>query len=124
MNTINSAVQSMATDGQSLYTSVKINSSNVSTVKAPEVNNASDVANNIKQSIEEVKASAKEMENLSEVVTGRKLQFTVNKELNTVVVTIIDSNTNQVIKEIPSVDMQKLKLRIRKTLGNLYDKLV
>lgn len=124
MNTINSAVQSMATDGQSLYTSVKINSSNVSTVKAPEVNNASDVANNIKQSIEEVKASAKEMENLSEVVTGRKLQFSVNKELNTVVVTIIDSNTNQVIKEIPSVDMQKLKLRIRKTLGNLYDKLV
>ena len=124
MNTINSAVQSMATDGQSLYTSVKINSSNVSPVKAPETNNAADVANNIKQSIEEVKASAKEMENLSEVVTGRKLQFSVNKELNTVVVTIIDSSTNQVIKEIPSVDMQKLKLRIRKTLGNLYDKLV
>ncbi|MBO7582331.1 MAG: flagellar protein FlaG, partial [Treponema sp.] len=56
-----------------------------------------------------------------EMVDGRKLQFNVNKELGAVVVRVVDSNTNQVLKEIPSEDMQKLKLRLRKAIGNLFD---
>ena len=60
---------------------------------------------------------------MSEIVNGRKLQFTVNKELKTVVVSVVDSTTNQVLKEIPSEDIQKLKVRIRKAIGNLYDNL-
>lgn len=124
MNTINSVVQTMATDGQALYSSTSFKAQNVPSQTKIETPDAAKVAENIKASIAETKESAKDIENLSEVITGRKLQFSVNKELNTVVVTILDSQTNQVIKEIPSVDMQKLKLRIRKTLGNLYDKLV
>ena len=58
------------------------------------------------------------------MVDGRKLQFNVNKELGSVVVKIIDTNTNQVLKEIPSEDMQKLKLRIRKAIGNLFDEVI
>ncbi|MBQ1983064.1 MAG: flagellar protein FlaG, partial [Spirochaetaceae bacterium] len=52
---------------------------------------------------------------------GRKLQFNVNKELNKIVVKIVDPNTDQVIKEIPSPDIQKLQLRLKEALGLLVD---
>ena len=53
---------------------------------------------------------------------GRKLQFNVNKELNKVIVKIVDPDTEQVIKEIPSADIQKLQLRLKEVLGLLVDK--
>mgnify|MGYP003426118257 FL=1 len=55
---------------------------------------------------------------------GRKVQFNVNQELDQVVVTIVDPSTNNVIKEIPSADIQKLKVRIRKTIGLLFDEMI
>ena len=60
---------------------------------------------------------------MSEIVPSNKLQFSINKELGSVIVSIIDASTNQVVKQIPSEDMQKLKLRIRKVIGNLFDEL-
>ena len=72
----------------------------------------------------EIKADSQQLQKMSEMVDGRKLQFNVNKELGSVVVKIIDTNTNQVLKEIPSEDMQKLKLRIRKAIGNLFDEVI
>ena len=41
-----------------------------------------------------------------------------------VVVSIVDSTTNQVIKQIPSEDMQKLKLRLRKAIGSMFDEVI
>ena len=61
---------------------------------------------------------------MTEMVGGNKLQFNVNKELGSVVVSIVDSATNQVIKQIPSEDMQKLKLRIRKAIGSMFDEVI
>ena len=58
---------------------------------------------------------------MSELVSGNKLQFNVNKDLNTVVVSVIDASTNQVIKQIPSEDMIKLKLRIRNAIGSVFN---
>ena len=54
---------------------------------------------------------------------GRKVQFNVNNELDSVVVKIVDANTNQVVKEIPSEDIQKLKINIRRAIGLLFDDL-
>ena len=51
----------------------------------------------------------------------RKLQFQVSKELGEVVVKVIDSNTDKVIREIPSADIQKLQIRIKEALGLLFD---
>ena len=82
------------------------------------------VAQNIEKNLAEIKADSQQLQKMSEMVDGRKLQFNVNKELGSVVVKIIDSNTNQVLKEIPSEDMQKLKLRIRKAIGNLFDEVI
>ena len=126
MNTIpNSSVQ-VAMDGQTLYSSAitqKISASRQA-VNVPITPNGSQVAQNIEQNLAEIKADSQQLQKMSELVTGRKLQFNVNKDLGSVVVKVVDSTTNQVLKEIPSEDIQKLKLRIRQTIGTLFNKLI
>lgn len=51
----------------------------------------------------------------------RKLQFQVNDALGDVVVKVIDSTTDKVIREIPSAEIQKLQIRIKEALGLLVD---
>lgn len=51
----------------------------------------------------------------------RKLQFRVNDDLNRVVIKVIDSNTDKVIREIPSAEIQRLQIRIKEALGLLFD---
>lgn len=52
---------------------------------------------------------------------NRELKFQVSKELNRVIVKVIDSSTDKVIREIPSAEVQRLQLRIKETLGLLFD---
>ncbi|MEW5814141.1 MAG: flagellar protein FlaG [Spirochaetota bacterium] len=52
---------------------------------------------------------------------NRRLKFSVNEELNQVVVKVIDSETDKVIKEIPPAEIQKLQVRIREIIGILFD---
>ncbi|MCQ2592721.1 MAG: flagellar protein FlaG [Treponema sp.] len=129
----NSAVH-LAMDGQSLYSSAnKVNtvSNSNSALKKSTVTSqittptGAQVAKSIEQNLAEIKADSQELQKMSEMVAGygKKVQFSVNKELGSVIVHIVDSNTNQVLKEIPSEDMQKLKLRMRKAIGNLFDTL-
>ncbi len=122
MNTINSSVSSLTMDGQKIYSVKK--ETGTTAVKSPVIQTGAEVAQNIKNSIEEVKESSQELQKLSEITSGRKLQFNVNKELKQVIVRIVDSNTNQVVKEIPSEDMVRLKIRIRKAIGSMYDKMI
>lgn len=127
MNTINqNSMVHLATDGQALYKSAMQTVINTSSIKQTTqiTPNGAQVAQNIEQNLAEIKADSQQLQKMSEMVDGRKLQFNVNKELGSVVVKIVDSNTNQVLKEIPSEDMQKLKLRIRKAIGNLFDEIV
>ena len=129
MNTIStqSSMVRMATDGQALYSSAAQAANNNAIAKqasVPITPTGAQVAQNIEKNLAEIKADSQQLQKMSEMVDGRKLQFNVNKELGSVVVTIIDSNTNQVLKEIPSEDMQKLKLRIRKAIGNLFDEVI
>jgi flagellar protein FlaG len=72
------------------------------------------------QSAEKAAEFAKQMESISSMF-DRKLQFQVNRELNEVVVKVIDSSTDKVIREIPSVEIQKLQIRIKEALGLLFD---
>ena len=124
MNAITSnAIVHTAMDGQSLYSSaVAMSKSNVvkQTVE-PITPTGAQVAQNIEQNLAEIKEDSQQLQKMYEMVDGRKLQFNVNKELGSVVVRVVDSNTNQVLKEIPSEDIQKLKLRLRKAMGNLFD---
>ena len=127
MNTINTnSMVHVAMDGQSLYNINKNSASNtVQQVAATSITpTGAQVAQNIEQNIAEVKADSQALQKMTEMVGGNKLQFSVNKELGSVVVSIVDSATNQVIKQIPSEDMQKLKLRIRKAIGSMFDEVI
>ena len=85
---------------------------------------AAQVVQNITNNLAQVKEDAKQLQRLSDAVMGRKVQFNVNQELNQVVVSIVDPSTDKVIKEIPSADLQKLKVRIRKAIGLLFDEMI
>lgn len=128
MNTINSMVH-VAMDGQTLY-NTKMQSTVSSSVKAQEpvqqsiTPTGAQVAQNLEQSMAEIKADTQELQKMSEMVAGNKLQFSVNKELNSVVISIVDTATNQVVKQIPSEDMLKLKLRMRKAIGSVFDEVI
>ncbi len=63
---------------------------------------------------------ARQMETMSSMF-DRKLQFKVNEELHRVIVKVIDANTDKVIREIPSAEIQKLQIRIKEALGLLFD---
>ena len=127
MNTINTnSMVHVAMDGQSLYNINKNSASNTAQqVAAASITpTGAQVAQNIEQNIAEVKADSQALQKMTEMVGGNKLLFSVNKELGSVVVSIVDSETNQVIKQIPSEDMQKLKLRIRKAIGSMFDEVI
>lgn len=127
MNTINTnSMVHVAMDGQSLYNINKNSASNTAQqVAAASITpTGAQVAQNIEQNIAEIKADSQALQKMTEMVGGNKLQFSVNKELGSVVVSIVDSTTNQVIKQIPSEDMQKLKLRIRKAIGSMFDEVI
>ena len=127
MNTINTnSMVHVAMDGQSLYNINRNTASNTAQqVAAASITpTGAQVAQNIEQNIAEIKADSQALQKMTEMVGGNKLQFSVNKELGSVVVSIVDSTTNQVIKQIPSEDMQKLKLRIRKAIGSMFDEVI
>ena len=129
MNTINSYVQSMTTDGHNLHTNAyqqgksdsAVNRINEKTLSTP---TAAEVAADMVQNAADTKADAVQLQKMSDLVSARKVLFNVNDELGSVVVKIVDPNTEQVLKEIPSKDIQNLKIRIRKTIGILFDDLV
>ena len=128
MNTINTnSMVQVAMDGQSLYNTNKNSASSSAKQQVAAVSitpTGAQVAQNIEQNMAEIKADTQALQKMTEMVGGNKLQFTVNKELGSVVVSIVDSATNQVIKQIPSEDMQKLKLRIRKAIGSMFDEVI
>ena len=123
MNTITSnAMVHTAMDGQSLYSAVSVQKSTVAKQTEELMTpTGAQVAQNIEQNLAQIKEDSQQLQKMYEMVDGRKLQFNINKELGAVVVRVVDSNTNQVLKEIPSEDIQKLKLRLRKAIGNLFD---
>ena len=127
MNTINTnSMVHVAMDGQSLYNTNRNTVSNTAQQLAATsiTPTGAQVAQNIEQNMAELKADTQALQKMTEMVGGNKLQFSVNKELGSVVVSIVDSTTNQVIKQIPSEDMQKLKLRIRKAIGSMFDEVI
>lgn len=129
MNTISSLGQTLAMDGLNLNSSAVTPAKNISTQKSSAVNTlktptGSEVVDNLVQSMAEIKADAQQLQTMSDRVMGRELQFNVNKELGSIVVKVVDPSTNQVVKEIPSEEIQNLKIRIRKAIGIIFDEIV
>ena len=55
---------------------------------------------------------------------NRRLKFSINEELNQVVVKVIDKETDKVIKELPSREIQRLHVAIREAIGLLIDEVI
>jgi flagellar protein FlaG len=70
--------------------------------------------------MKDLEKSIRDVQKMSDMM-GRKLQFSVNKDLGRVVVKIVDPATNTVVKEIPSQDLQKLAVRMKEASGLLVD---
>lgn len=51
----------------------------------------------------------------------RRLQFSINRDINRVVVKVIDTETDKVIRELPPKEIQELYRRIREAVGLLFD---
>ncbi len=129
MNTIGSLAQTLATDGHNFHNAQVAQAknaantplSNENTLTAP---TAKDVAADIENNKADIKAEVQKLQRMSDLISGRKLQFNVNDELGAVVIKVVDPNTEQVLKEIPSKDIQTLKIKLRKAIGILFDDLV
>lgn len=118
---VNSFGQNLAMDGH--FTNSGATAVKAGTAQIP-MADAAQVVQNITNNLAQVKEDVRQIQRLSDVVMGRKVQFNVNQELDQIVVSIVDPSTDKVIKEIPSADVQKLKARIRKTIGLLFDEMI
>lgn len=56
--------------------------------------------------------------------SGRKLQFSVNKDINRVIIKVIDTATDKVIREIPSEVIQKLRQEFENPSGIFFDQII
>ena len=68
----------------------------------------------------EVDAAVDQIQKIADMF-DRELKFQVNDRLNKVVVKVIDTSTDKVIREIPSQEIQRLQLQIQETIGLLFD---
>lgn len=108
-----SAIGQSAMDGR-IFTS----SASVPNTQQNETQQKSEVQ--LPQDFQAIKANVEQLQKISDVI-GRKLRFNVNKELDKVIIKVVDPSTDKVIKEIPSEEIQSVQLHIREAIGLLVD---
>jgi flagellar protein FlaG len=52
---------------------------------------------------------------------NHRVKLSVNEQINQVIIKVVDSETDKVIKEIPAEEIQRLIARIKETIGLLVD---
>ena len=114
---------STAKDGTNFVHTPILNNASRPVVEVKVNEELNDTAKSLAKELEQTQASVKQLQNISDVF-GRKLQFNVNEALGKVVVKVIDPSTDKVIKEIPSREIQQMQIRIRETIGFLFDEFV
>ena len=58
--------------------------------------------------------------NITEVF-NRKLNFSIDKDLNQVIVKVVDAETDKVIKELPPDQLKRLYAKMKEAMGLLID---
>ena len=61
---------------------------------------------------------------LDKMMRNTKFQYVIDDKLNYFIVKIIDKETDKVIREIPSRELQRFHKGIEETLGILFDELI
>jgi len=70
--------------------------------------------------LQEIKSQAKVLEKTF-LAFNRRVKLSVNEEINQVIIKVVDSETDKVIKEIPAEEIQHLIAKIKETIGLLVD---
>lgn len=78
---------------------------------------------NGKANTETIKTATADLQNIS-LAFNRRLQFIVDPESREILIKVIDSETDKVIKVLPPEELQRLHSRIRETMGFLFDERV
>jgi uncharacterized FlaG/YvyC family protein len=73
-----------------------------------------------KLSRKEIEAQAKALEKTF-LAFNRRVELSVNETINQVIIKVVDTDTDKVIKEIPAEEIQRLIARIKETIGLLVD---
>ncbi|NBB89889.1 MAG: flagellar biosynthesis protein FlaG [Spirochaetes bacterium] len=77
----------------------------------------------IRRARADIDSVASKLDDVSSIF-NRKLKFSVDREFGGVVVKVIDTTTDKVIKELPPEALQRLHVRIQETLGLLFDETI
>lgn len=122
MNAINAVRQDMTMDGRVFQ--VRLEKPLTAVPKTePIMRDSKEAVQKMAENLQEVKEGVSVLQKVAETM-GTKVQFRVNEKLGRVIVSVLDPETNKVIREIPSEDVQKMQLRIRETIGLLFDEVV
>jgi flagellar protein FlaG len=70
-----------------------------------------------------VQQTIREIEEFSSFL-NRRLKYSVNRETDQVIVKVIDSETDKVIKVLPPEELQRLHARMREAIGLLFDETI
>jgi flagellar protein FlaG len=70
-----------------------------------------------------VQQTIREIEEFSNFL-NRRLKYSVNRETDQVIVKVIDSETDKVIKVLPPEELQRLHSRMREAIGLLFDETI
>ena len=122
MSAIQSLGRNLAMDGR-LYNTSLSTSSVASKTLVISVPDAAEVAQTLADNLAKDKTYVQELQRVANSL-DKKVKFNVNQELGQVVVKIVDPSTDKVIREIPSVDLQKLRVTMRRTIGLIIDESV
>ncbi len=73
-----------------------------------------------KPDVPEIEIVTSELQTVANLL-NRRLKFSINDDLGQVVVRVIDTRTDKVIKELPPKALQRLHVKIREAVGLLID---
>ena len=65
----------------------------------------------------------KEIIKITEIF-NRKLKYSIDKELDQVIVKVVDAETDKVIKEIPPDQLKRLYAKMKEAVGSIIDELI
>ena len=68
----------------------------------------------------DLQQTIREMQKVSDAFNTH-LSFSVNQKLDSIVVKVVDSQTDKVVREIPPAELQHVYEAIRETIGLLFD---
>jgi flagellar protein FlaG len=71
----------------------------------------------------DLQSTAADIEQIS-LTFNKKLKFVLDHQSKEVIVKVIDSQTDKVIKELPPEELQRLHSKLKETIGVLFDEWV